>query len=83
MSTLQLREVSKRFGGVVAAERLNIEVPPGRITGLIGPNGAGKSTFLKCVANIHRPTGGRLLVARRARISSMIELGVGFQPELT
>jgi ABC-type polysaccharide/polyol phosphate transport system ATPase subunit len=50
---------------------------------LIGRNGSGKSTFLKLIAAIHRPTTGRLLVARDSRVSSMIELGVGFHPELT
>ncbi|MEO8260263.1 MAG: ATP-binding cassette domain-containing protein [Acidobacteriota bacterium] len=66
-----------------ALKDISLRIEAGEAVGLVGRNGSGKSTFLKCVANIHRPTGGRLLVARRARISSMIELGVGFQPELT
>jgi ABC-type polysaccharide/polyol phosphate transport system ATPase subunit/SAM-dependent methyltransferase len=55
----------------------------GEAVGLVGRNGSGKSTFLKLVAAIHRPTSGHLLVPRRARIGSMIELGIGFHPELT
>ena len=49
-------------------------------SGLVGRNGSGKSTLLKLIAGIHRPTSGRMLVARKARIWSMIELGVGFHP---
>ena len=60
-----------------------MRVDHGEAVGLVGRNGSGKSTFLKLVAGIHRPTSGRLLVARGARIASMIELGVGFHPELT
>ena len=46
MSTLILNQVSKHFGGVVAADKVSMQIPPGRITGLIGPNGAGKSTIV-------------------------------------
>jgi lipopolysaccharide export system ATP-binding protein len=85
MSTLQLREVSKRFGGVVAAERLNIKVPPGRITGLIGPNGAGKTTCFYIITGLIAADGGQVLLDdadvtalpmhRRAR------LGIGYLPQ--
>ncbi len=60
-----------------------LRIYEGESVGLVGRNGSGKSTLLKLVAAIHRPTAGSLLVARRARIASMIELGIGFHPELT
>src|SRR3954465_12457919 len=66
-----------------ALKNVSLHIGRGEAVGLIGRNGSGKSTFLKLVAAIHRPTTGRLLVARSARISPMIELGVGFHPELT
>ena len=55
----------------------------GEAVAIVGRNGSGKSTFLKLVAGLHRPTGGHLLVARGARIGSMIEIGVGFHGELS
>jgi ABC-type polysaccharide/polyol phosphate transport system ATPase subunit len=66
-----------------ALKRVSLRIDHGEALGLVGRNGSGKSTFLKLIAAIHRPTDGRLLIARGARISSMIELGVGFHPELT
>ena len=66
-----------------ALKGVSVRIDRGEAVGLIGRNGSGKSTFLKLIAAIHRPTSGRMLVARGARISSMIELGVGFHPELT
>jgi ABC-type polysaccharide/polyol phosphate transport system ATPase subunit len=66
-----------------ALKNVNLRIQRGEAVGLVGRNGSGKSTFLKVIAAIHRPTTGRVLVARGARICSMIELGVGFHGELT
>ena len=66
-----------------ALKGVSLTIERGDAIGLVGRNGSGKSTFLKLVAGIHRPTAGRLLVAEGIRICSMIELGVGFHPELT
>jgi ABC-type polysaccharide/polyol phosphate transport system ATPase subunit len=66
-----------------ALRNVSLGIERGEAVGLVGRNGSGKSTLLKLIAGIYRPTSGRILVARGARISSMIELGVGFHPELT
>jgi len=66
-----------------ALRSVSIRVSAGESVALVGRNGSGKSTLLKVIAGIHRPTGGHMLVRRGLRISSMIELGTGFHPELT
>lgn len=64
-----------------ALRDVSFRVEPGQSLGLIGPNGAGKTTTLKLLSNITRPASGRVLV--NGRVSSLIELGAGFHPELT
>jgi ABC-type sugar transport system ATPase subunit len=62
---VELRGVSKRFGGVLALKQVDLEVERGKIHALIGENGAGKSTLGKIIAGIHRPDGGTLIVNGR------------------
>jgi ABC-type polysaccharide/polyol phosphate transport system ATPase subunit len=66
-----------------ALRDVSLVVRRGEAVGLMGRNGSGKSTLLKLIAGLHRPTSGRLLIARGTRVGTMIELGVGFHPELT
>jgi ABC-type polysaccharide/polyol phosphate transport system ATPase subunit len=66
-----------------ALRDVSLRIGRGESIALIGRNGSGKSTFLKLIAAIYQPTSGHLLVERGARIGTMIELGVGFHPELT
>ena len=55
---LDVREVTVRFGGVVALDRLSFSIREGDICGLIGPNGAGKTTCFNVVSRIYQPTSG-------------------------
>ncbi|HWQ84029.1 MAG TPA: ABC transporter ATP-binding protein, partial [Anaerolineales bacterium] len=64
-----------------ALRSIDLDIQPGEVFGIIGPNGAGKSTLLKVVSRVLRPTQGNLRV--RGRISPLLELGAGFDPELT
>jgi len=60
MMILDTHEVTKRFGGLTAVNRISMEVEDGQIYGLIGPNGAGKTTFLNSIAGYFPPTTGRV-----------------------
>ena len=62
MKILQVREMSKDFGGLRAVDSLNIEIEKGEILGLIGPNGAGKSTAFNCIAGVFPPSSGEIFL---------------------
>jgi branched-chain amino acid transport system ATP-binding protein len=55
---LETKNLTKRFGGLVAVNNVSVEVREGEILGLIGPNGAGKTTFLNSIAGTYRPEEG-------------------------
>lgn len=74
-------EARERSGDIVALNGLDLRVAPGQCLGIIGPNGSGKSTFLKTVAEVIAPTSGSL--TSRGRLVSMLELGIGFHPDLS
>jgi len=58
---LELRHLSKHFGGVQAVRDISFSVQPGECVALIGPNGAGKSTTFACIAGQHAPSAGQVL----------------------
>ena len=57
---LELRDATKRFGGVAAVQDISFDVYPGEILGLIGPNGAGKTTLINLITGTARPTRGTI-----------------------
>ena len=57
---LQVRELSKRFGGLVANNAISFEVRAGEVLALIGPNGAGKSTLFNCISAVDRASAGQV-----------------------
>jgi branched-chain amino acid transport system ATP-binding protein len=61
VALLDVREVTVRFGGIVALDGLTFTIEPGEICGLIGPNGAGKTTMFNVVSRIYQPTRGRVV----------------------
>jgi ABC-2 type transport system ATP-binding protein len=55
---VEVRDLSKRFGGVAAVNNLSFDIEAGRVTGFLGPNGAGKSTTLRALLGLVRPSSG-------------------------
>jgi branched-chain amino acid transport system ATP-binding protein len=73
---LELHNLSKRFGGVVAIDGVSFELEQGQTMGLIGPNGAGKTTLFNCITGLFRPDQGDILFGRQDK-----DALVGFSPD--
>lgn len=61
MAILEIKHVSKFFGGLAANSDVSFEINPGMIMGLIGPNGAGKTTLFNCITGYYPPSKGEIL----------------------
>lgn len=60
MALLELKNLTKDFGGLRAIDQVNLKVEEGEIVGLIGPNGAGKTTLFNCIAGFYPPNSGEV-----------------------
>lgn len=58
---LEVRNLSMRFGGLLAVDQVSLDVQEHEIVSIIGPNGAGKTTVFNCMSGFYRPTGGQIL----------------------
>jgi len=61
--TVEVRNLSRNFGGIRALQDVDIKISPGEVHGLIGPNGSGKSTFVNVLTGIYKPSSGSVHVA--------------------
>ncbi|MEK6582923.1 MAG: ABC transporter ATP-binding protein, partial [Nitrospirota bacterium] len=80
MYLLEVRDLTKHFGGIRAIEEVRFRVREGSITSIIGPNGAGKTTLFNCLTGITQPTKGRVSFLDTEitgfRPSSIVKLGI-------
>ena len=78
---LKVTNLKKRFGGLVALQGVDLEVPKGSILGIIGMNGSGKTTMLNCINGIYTPDEGRIELDGREiggrQVHEVARLGVG------
>jgi len=79
-AAIRLTDVSKRFGGVAAVDRLSLAVPDGSIYGFIGPNGSGKTTTLRMIMHLLLPDEGKIEVLGSADTRAARDR-VGYLPE--
>lgn len=81
LNTLGRKKVDKGYEIQHALKDVSFEVPKGEFFGILGRNGSGKSTLLKMLAGIYQPTTGK--IETKGKLVPFIELGVGFNPELS
>ena len=79
---LELRNVTKTFGGFKALDDLSMAVPKGTVYGLVGPNGAGKSTAIRCMVGVYRPDCGEITVDGNAVYENpALKARIGYIPD--
>ena len=77
----RLTKRSLSYKDFTAVDRVSFDVKKGEVFGIVGSNGSGKSTLLKMIAGVLKPTSGKIITT--GKIAPLIELGAGFDPELT
>jgi multiple sugar transport system ATP-binding protein len=68
--SIDIRDLSKRFGKVVALDCVNININPGEFIVLLGPSGCGKTTLLRCIAGLEKPDQGEIVIGEQTVFSS-------------
>src|SRR5512140_2114545 len=77
--SIELKNVSKRFGDVAAVDRVSFSVKEGELLGLLGPSGGGKTTVLRMIAGLEIPTEGDILIrGQRVNHVSVQKRNIGF-----
>ena len=80
MALLEVRNVTRRFGGIVALDDVSFDVEAGQISGLIGPNGAGKTTVFNVITRLYRPDAGQVVLdgssLLRTKVHKVVTRGV-------
>jgi sulfate transport system ATP-binding protein len=77
--SIELRQVSKQFGQVVAADRVSFSIAEGELMALLGPSGGGKTTVLRMIAGLEMPTSGDILInGKRVNDVSVQQRNIGF-----
>ena len=78
---LEVRNITKRFGGLTAVDNMDMKVFPGEVVGLLGDNGAGKSTLIKVVSGVYHAEAGTILFeGKEVKIDNpMHALGIGIE----
>jgi branched-chain amino acid transport system ATP-binding protein len=79
-SLLEIENLTKHFGGIVAISDVDLSVKKGEILGVIGPNGAGKSTLINLISGVYRPNEGRIVYrgreVKRMKPNKLVRLGL-------
>src|ERR1700741_1887368 len=78
---LELRDIPKRFPGVLANDKISIAADRGKVLGLLGENGAGKTTLMNILSGLYRPDSGQIFIDDQERVFhdpvGAIQAGVG------
>ena len=82
-AAIETRQLSKRFGSLVAVDRLDLKVDKGMIFGFLGPNGAGKTTTIKMLIGLSRPSGGEVRLSGKHADAETVDVrrDIGYLPE--
>ena len=86
MSLLEIKDISVRFGGVLALDQVSLNLNPGEILGLIGPNGAGKTTMLRVITGVVKTNHGEVKLEgellNNLPIHARVRKGMGFAQQI-